>query len=61
MEPPNNTWDQCLHMATSNPATLEEPTVVHNFNNVLRTNIATCKTVGASFKQQVGRIFHQML
>lgn len=46
MTPPNTTWRYTLQQVLQNTKVLSEPATIQQLNNVLRTNIAACKTVG---------------
>ena len=61
MRPPNDTWAFVLQQVAGDPQVLEQQTVVQQLNNVLRTNIAACKTIGAAFRQQIEIIFRGLL
>lgn len=47
--------------AKTNPNVLDNPEKVKLLNNVLKTNVSSCTSVGPFFFPQLGRIFMDML
>lgn len=61
MSLPNTVWDECVTHAATNVEVLKDPDVVRNLVQILRTNVAACKSIGGPFIAQLGRIYLDML
>ncbi|XP_065056951.1 exportin-1-like [Rhopilema esculentum] len=57
MQLPNQVWDGIIASATKNIEVLKELETVKQLGNILKTNVATCKSVGHPFVNQLGRIY----
>jgi len=57
MQLPNQVWDGIIASATKNIDVLKELETVKQLGNILKTNVATCKSVGHPFVSQLGRIY----
>ncbi|CAI4231357.1 unnamed protein product [Auanema sp. JU1783] len=61
MNLPNSVWDEILGAATDKVSVLEDPEIVRNLCNILKTNVAACKSIGAPFFVQLSRIYMDLL
>lgn len=58
---PNAMWVRLMAMARERLEALREPEAAREAQRILRTNVRVCKSVGASFQGQMGRIFFDVL
>lgn len=58
---PNTVWDECVSHASANVEILKDPDVVKNLIQILRTNVAACRSIGNPFISQLRRIYLDML
>lgn len=58
---PNNVWDEMIQAASKNVDILKEGEVVKNLANILKTNVAACRSIGHAFIVQLGKIYLDML
>ncbi|PAV62887.1 hypothetical protein WR25_23782 isoform B [Diploscapter pachys] len=61
MKMPNDVWDDTIQKAGQNVDVLEDIEVIRNLLNILKTNVATCKSVGAPFITQLCRLYSDAL
>jgi exportin-1 len=61
MELPNRNWDALILQAGQNVDILKNTETIKLFAHILKTNVATCSSVGAPFLYQIGRIFMDLL
>ncbi|SCU99333.1 LADA_0H19064g1_1 [Lachancea dasiensis] len=61
MQLPNMAWDAIVEQSSANPDLLLDPETVKIIANILKTNVAVCSTMGASFYPQLGHIYYNML
>ncbi|EEB06315.1 nuclear export receptor Crm1 [Schizosaccharomyces japonicus yFS275] len=61
MSLPNQAWDNVVQQAGQNSAILGDPQIVKVLANVLKTNVAACTSIGASFYPQIARNYVDML
>uniref|UniRef100_A0A915JMD4 Exportin-1 n=2 Tax=Romanomermis culicivorax TaxID=13658 RepID=A0A915JMD4_ROMCU len=61
MSLPNTVWDEVVSHASANVEVLKDPEVVKNMANILKTNVAACRSIGNPFAVQLGRIYMDML
>lgn len=61
MEIPNRTWNDIIAAASTNDAVLEEHEMVRSVLNILKTNVAACKSIGSAFVSQLGNIYSDLL
>ncbi|KAG8900433.1 Karyopherin transporter [Tulasnella sp. 403] len=61
MELPNAAWDGIMAEAKTNPNVLDNVEKVKLLNNVLKTNVSSCSSIGPFFFPQLGRVFMDML
>jgi exportin-1 len=61
MELPNQMWDAILASIRQNSDNLNSPENIKHLGNILRTNLAACRSCGASFMPQIMKIFLDML
>jgi exportin-1 len=61
MELPNQAWANIMAQAAQNVDVLNNPENVKILGNILKTNVATCSSVGAPFISQIGRIYMDLL
>jgi exportin-1 len=61
MQLPNQMWDAIIQSIKSNGDNLSVPENVKHLATILKTNISACKSIGAPFVSQIGRIFLDML
>lgn len=54
---PNSVWDEVMSHAAQNVEVLKDPEVVKNLANILKTNVAACKSIGNPFVVQLGKIY----
>lgn len=50
---PNTVWDEIIAHAAQNVDILKDPEIVRNLANILKTNVAACKSIGNPFISQV--------
>ncbi|GAB5354779.1 hypothetical protein AAMO2058_000148600 [Amorphochlora amoebiformis] len=60
MNLPNQLWTQVMNRFRNDPSALVDANEIRKINQILKTNIAVCASVGASFLPQLQRI-HQAL
>lgn len=58
---PNQSWDTIIAAAAQNPAVLQDVDTLKSLSNILRTNVAACRTAGPAFVSQVSRVYMDML
>ena len=61
MEIPNRTWNDIIASASTNDSVLEEHEMVKSVLNILKTNVAACKSIGSAFVTQLGNIYSDLL
>ncbi|KIM28962.1 hypothetical protein M408DRAFT_329009 [Serendipita vermifera MAFF 305830] len=61
MELPNGAWDSLMMQASSNVDVLSSAENVKVLNNILKTNVAACVSIGTFFVPQISRNFLDML
>ena len=61
MELPNGAWDSLMMQASSNVDVLSSGENVKVLNNILKTNVAACVSIGTFFVPQISRNFLDML
>ncbi|ANB15760.1 exportin CRM1 [Sugiyamaella lignohabitans] len=61
MRLPNMAWDAMMEQAYQNPELLTNGDNIKIIINVLKTNVATCSSLGAGFYPQLARIYANML
>ncbi|KAG2381491.1 hypothetical protein C9374_006480 [Naegleria lovaniensis] len=61
MSMPNTKWQAIMTFAAQNVQSLTDTTVLKELTNILKTNVATCKSVGHAFIHQMKFIFRDML
>ncbi|CCA66905.1 probable CRM1-nuclear export factor, exportin [Serendipita indica DSM 11827] len=61
MELPNTAWDSLMIQATSNVDVLSNMDNVKVLNNIIKTNVAACVSIGTFFIPQISRNFVDML
>lgn len=61
METPNRVWDSIILQIKQNPSSPMTSDQLKGLDNILKINIAACKTIGAPFVTQLGHIFLDML
>ncbi|EPZ34328.1 hypothetical protein ROZALSC1DRAFT_26468 [Rozella allomycis CSF55] len=61
MELPNKTWDEIVRSASQDIMIFKDYEKVKVLVNVLKTNVAACKSIGGPFVSQLGRIYHDLL
>ncbi len=61
MHLPNQSWDTIINAAAQQPEVLHNTDTLRSLSNILRTNISTCRSTGAVFAAQLGRIYMDML
>ncbi|CAI2353485.1 unnamed protein product [Caenorhabditis sp. 36 PRJEB53466] len=61
MEIPNRTWSDIIGAACANDSVLEEHEMVRSVLNILKTNVAACKSIGSAFVVQLGNIYNDLL
>lgn len=57
MKLPNSVWDEIIQHAGQNVEVLKEKEVLRNVLNILKTNVAACKSIGMPFVSQLSRIY----
>lgn len=58
---PNQIWDGIIQSATKNIDILRDQETVKQLMNILKTNVAACRSVGHHFVIQLGRIYLDMV
>nr|AYG77763.1 exportin [Dugesia japonica] len=58
---PNQVWDDIISQAHEKIEILQNPDVVKQIVNILKTNYSACKSLGASYVQQLSHIYMDML
>jgi len=53
MQLPNQVWDSIITQATQNVDVLKDPEIVKQLNNILKTNVRACKSLGHPYILQV--------
>lgn len=61
MDIPNRTWNDIIASASVNDNILEEHEMVRSVLNILKTNVAACKSIGSAFVSQLGNIYSDLL
>lgn len=61
MNLPNRVWDDIIKRATQDFTVLENPEVVKQLANILKTNVRACKALGQPYVVQLGKIYLDML
>lgn len=61
MEIPNRTWNDIIASASVSDSILEEQEMVRSVLNILKTNVAACKSIGSAFVSQLGNIYSDLL
>jgi exportin-1 len=61
MELPNARWQAIMHQAGRDVSILTNTDVMKDLINLLKTNVATAKSVGAGFISHLSRIFREIL
>ncbi|CAI5450936.1 unnamed protein product [Caenorhabditis angaria] len=61
MELPNRVWNDTITSAGTNDSVLEDDETIRNLLNILKTNVAACKSIGNSFVHQLGNIYLDLL
>ncbi|KAJ1920524.1 Karyopherin transporter, partial [Tieghemiomyces parasiticus] len=61
MKIPNLAWNNVLDQVKQDITVLNDQGNIKILANVLKTNVATCSSVGAGFLSQIGRIYVDML
>ncbi|VDP06326.1 unnamed protein product [Soboliphyme baturini] len=61
MSLPNTLWDQIVAHASQDMEVLQQADIVRNLVNILKTNVAACKSIGNPFSNQLIRIYLDML
>lgn len=61
MKLPNVAWTGILQQSRTDPELLTNPETIKIIANIMKTNVATCLAVGASFAPQLGFIYMDML
>jgi len=58
---PNASWDTIIAGAAQQPAVLQDSDTLRSLSNILRTNLAVCRSTGPAFTPQLSRIYMDML
>lgn len=61
MSLPNNIWDEIVRQAEKNVEILKDQAAVRQLNNILKTNVRACKSLGHAYVVQLKTIFLDML
>ncbi|ODQ63898.1 hypothetical protein NADFUDRAFT_52886 [Nadsonia fulvescens var. elongata DSM 6958] len=61
MKVPNMAWSSMVQQAGQDPEFLSNPESIKIIANIMKTNVATCSSLGAAFYPQLGLIYVQML
>ena len=61
MRLPNFSWEEIIEHATQDMNVMKDPEVVKNIVNILKTNVAACRTIGGPFIYQLSKIYLDML
>ncbi|KAH3899078.1 probable Exportin-1 [Saccharomycodes ludwigii] len=61
MSLPNMAWDTIVQQSMANPELLADSETVKIIANIIKTNVAVCLSMGASFYSQLGHIYYNML
>mmetsp|Transcript_11133 Transcript_11133/g.38765 ORF Transcript_11133/g.38765 Transcript_11133/m.38765 type:complete len:1104 (-) Transcript_11133:194-3505(-) len=61
MSLPNGMWQRRMNMAAADVTSLHDPDAAREIQRILRSNVSVCRSVGASFGTQMGKIFLDML
>ncbi|CAJ0961986.1 unnamed protein product, partial [Mesorhabditis belari] len=61
MRLPNTVWDEIVQHAGSNVDVLKEPEALRSVLNILKTNVAACKSIGMAFVAQLSKIYQDTL
>ena len=54
-------WDTIIERSTQDPELLTNPENIKIIANIMKTNVATCTSLGPGFYTQLGRIYVDML
>jgi len=58
---PNELWTQIMHNARTNANVLVDPLMIRRINELLKTNIAVCNTMGGGFLPQLQAIDKELV
>ncbi|CAN6641946.1 exportin-1 [Trichomonascus vanleenenianus] len=61
MRLPNMAWDAMVRQSNEDPELLTNPENIKIIANVMKTNVATCSSLGSGFYPQLGRNYMDML
>ena len=54
-------WDRIIEQANNDPSILQDADTIKVIGNIMKTNVAACKSIGSYFYPQIGRIYLEML
>ncbi|TKR60906.1 hypothetical protein L596_028087 [Steinernema carpocapsae] len=58
---PNSIWEEIINHVSTNTEVLKDEDVIKNIVNLLKTNVAACKTIGHPFIFQLSKVLIDML
>ncbi|GMR62159.1 hypothetical protein PMAYCL1PPCAC_32354 [Pristionchus mayeri] len=61
MEAPNVVWNEIIGKAETSIEALQDPEVLRQLLNILKTNVAVCKAIGMQFAYQLAHIYDALL
>ncbi|KAK6109291.1 Exportin-1 [Brugia pahangi] len=61
MQLPNSIWEEIISHASQDINVMKEQEVVKNIVNILKTNVAACRSIGEPFICQLSKIYLDML
>lgn len=61
MQLPNSIWEEIISHASHDINVMKDPEVVKNIVNILKTNVAACRSIGSPFICQLSKIYLDML
>ncbi|GAA5797538.1 nuclear export factor CRM1 [Helicostylum pulchrum] len=61
MELPNSAWENMMNQAKQNTDCLNNPSEIKVLSNVLKTNVAACRSVGSAYIIQLSKIYMDLL
>ncbi|CAD6189633.1 unnamed protein product [Caenorhabditis auriculariae] len=61
MSLPNHSWDEIIASAANDDKTLTELDTIRSLLNILKSNVAACKSIGNAFVSQLSRIYSDVL
>ncbi|MFH4979445.1 hypothetical protein AB6A40_006154 [Gnathostoma spinigerum] len=61
MQLPNSIWEEIISHATHDIEVMKDPEVIRNIANILKTNVAACRSIGSPFICQLSKVYLDML